>query len=1223
MEFTGERVVPGARNCEPSLAKKIYQEHIARYRFALHFVQGRDVLDVGCGVGYGANFLAENGAGTVLAFDVSGEAIEHGKTHFAHDRVEYAVWDAERFDAGRKFDVTTCFELIEHVKAPDRVLDNIVNHLGEEGVLLLSTPRNTGEKRSSFHEKEMNYSALRAMLSRRFEFVSFFYQNNLYVTHISDSKPLEKDFVKQTMEGVEVFGRNGCDVFICVASNDPIEMPPDVLLFNDESYVKNLEHDKHVIEREMEKQRHSLLVDERETVDLASKLDSMTSACEKKGLEVRELDRKNTRLELHLSRAEDDLNALKRELEEKEKTVQELSVERSELCESLEKTRNSVEQEKKELQDATGKCAELREALERTRLLAEEREFTLTKIYTSHGWRALSAYYAIRNRVFPPHTRRKRMGSRVFRLLSGGTTANAPEGEPHTTSIPEETGLELPQDVAEEEEPSTPQVKTLDEAVQCDALYIVGCIEGESKRYRVFNMIEALSEKGFHCEAAYDFNIPELIQKGFHAKALVLFRLGHSDHVESLVKHCRKHGIPVVFDVDDLVFEPQSVDFVRTYALMSQKQKQEYMRGVNLYRKTLLLCDMALTTTEFLADRIRKLGIPAHVIPNTLNREQLALAERLLQRKREREDSKFRMGYFPGTRTHEVDFKDCEAALLRFVRENENARFIVCGDHELGPEWKALGHQVEERPFTPYMEMQALMATLDLAIAPLERKNPFTEGKSQVKIIEPAIVEVPTIASDTAGYREGVSHGIDGFLARSEEEWLRWLRLLMKEPETRKKAGNLARKRVLHDFSPESAGSRSASILDLDRTPDSDSGFNGGRNRVGRQPTGATPEGRECLPDAKDLLTWSPEGTSSGPTNPDARVAERKALSEIYLSNTASWFRVLLTERTKKVLDALARTDDLLGATDNSALNMLASFVRTLQPERVLQLGTHCGFSAIVLADILNTNSRKGQLFTVDINLEAHQRARRRISEAGLNDVVTFLDGDSTEEKVLSDLVRHGPFDFMYIDSSHTYKGTLRELEIYLGKDTFLKKHAVILLHDAGITRKKYNEPLDGGVPRAVREFVTRFPLKYPAITLDVPVWPNPCGLALLVKVPHTPSEGSLKTEKEAPETRDHQSETFVPQALKISMRESFPLYRGKPRNMPGESPRVSLFRLIEEVLVKANMGHPEQRRVHFGQILQYLKRNMDTTFEGVNPFRGYSTEYMRPSLRSGNDIEE
>ena len=62
LEFTGERLVPGAPNCEPTFDSKMYHEHSARYRFAAQRAAGKRVLDVGCGVGSGSALLAEAGA---------------------------------------------------------------------------------------------------------------------------------------------------------------------------------------------------------------------------------------------------------------------------------------------------------------------------------------------------------------------------------------------------------------------------------------------------------------------------------------------------------------------------------------------------------------------------------------------------------------------------------------------------------------------------------------------------------------------------------------------------------------------------------------------------------------------------------------------------------------------------------------------------------------------------------------------------------------------------------------------------------------------------------------------------------------------------------------------------------------------------------------------------------------------------------------------------------
>ena len=56
-EFTGERVIPGR------VEDNLFNEHVARYRFAAHLVRELGLrgsfLDAGCGAGYGAADLAK------------------------------------------------------------------------------------------------------------------------------------------------------------------------------------------------------------------------------------------------------------------------------------------------------------------------------------------------------------------------------------------------------------------------------------------------------------------------------------------------------------------------------------------------------------------------------------------------------------------------------------------------------------------------------------------------------------------------------------------------------------------------------------------------------------------------------------------------------------------------------------------------------------------------------------------------------------------------------------------------------------------------------------------------------------------------------------------------------------------------------------------------------------------------------------------------------------
>lgn len=71
LEFTGERFVA---SCTGAIA----YEHIHRYAAAAKSCVGKHVLDIACGEGYGAAYIARCAA-EVIGVDIDGRSIEHAR----------------------------------------------------------------------------------------------------------------------------------------------------------------------------------------------------------------------------------------------------------------------------------------------------------------------------------------------------------------------------------------------------------------------------------------------------------------------------------------------------------------------------------------------------------------------------------------------------------------------------------------------------------------------------------------------------------------------------------------------------------------------------------------------------------------------------------------------------------------------------------------------------------------------------------------------------------------------------------------------------------------------------------------------------------------------------------------------------------------------------------------------------------------------------------------
>ena len=106
-------------------------------------VEGKKVLDVGCGGGILAEALNELGA-NVTGIDASENTIGVAKSHSRSigSDVIYIQNTIEEFISSHpneKFDVITCLEMLEHVPSPNEIIKSCSNLLKDDGNIFFST----------------------------------------------------------------------------------------------------------------------------------------------------------------------------------------------------------------------------------------------------------------------------------------------------------------------------------------------------------------------------------------------------------------------------------------------------------------------------------------------------------------------------------------------------------------------------------------------------------------------------------------------------------------------------------------------------------------------------------------------------------------------------------------------------------------------------------------------------------------------------------------------------------------------------------------------------------------------------------------------------------------------------------------------------------------------------------------------------------------------------
>lgn len=151
--------------------------HLKRYAFALPWCDGRDVLDLGCGVGYGTSFLADAGR-HVVGGDVDEDAIAYARDRYARPNAEFLVLDATKLPfADGSFDAVCCFETIEHVDDPEALVREVARTLRPEGAFVVSTPRadrTTTTPENPFHRIEFARADFERLLLGSFSSVEMY-----------------------------------------------------------------------------------------------------------------------------------------------------------------------------------------------------------------------------------------------------------------------------------------------------------------------------------------------------------------------------------------------------------------------------------------------------------------------------------------------------------------------------------------------------------------------------------------------------------------------------------------------------------------------------------------------------------------------------------------------------------------------------------------------------------------------------------------------------------------------------------------------------------------------------------------------------------------------------------------------------------------------------------------------------------------------------------------
>lgn len=325
--------------------------------------------------------------------------------------------------------------------------------------------------------------------------------------------------------------------------------------------------------------------------------------------------------------------------------------------------------------------------------------------------------------------------------------------------------------------------------------------------------------RNMHCETHYLKPTDDLVSTRLEScNLVVIFRSGLDHDLEKIMRDCKRLQIPVVYSVDDILFEPsimkiQFFDFLRDKSISFVKDWEELAsKHLSLLRN----CDAALLTTKPLAIAAQKHCPITFVLPNMVDEHFLETAEKARKKtKPSMQDGIIRIGFAGGTPTHNQNFKQIFPVLLELLQENSMLQLIIVGPVNIPEEDRLLMQetQIIFKPKVPIENLFDQMHEFDINLAPLEVGNPFCETKSELRYVFASLLKIPTVASPVQPLKECIVEGVTGFLAFNSTDWKTKLKLLIQDKLTRERVGEHAYIHTLAKFGPESLQAKTIHVF--------------------------------------------------------------------------------------------------------------------------------------------------------------------------------------------------------------------------------------------------------------------------------------------------------------------------------------------------------------------------------------------------------------------------
>ena len=218
--------------------------------------------------------------------------------------------------------------------------------------------------------------------------------------------------------------------------------------------------------------------------------------------------------------------------------------------------------------------------------------------------------------------------------------------------------------------------------------------------------------------------------------------------------------------------------------------------------KVIAMSDGVIAGNDALADYVHKTRKQVMVMPTCIDQERYLSKDYSLKSEKT----------IIGWAGNPFNLRHFEIILPVLQRICAKYPQVVVRLNSIGHKLVLTGVRVEYLPWTLEKELDDLK-NFDIGIMPLI-DNEYTRGKCGFKLIQYMAVGLPTVSSPVGINARIIDNGENGFLARTNDEWVDKLSRLIDNAELRQSMGLKARQKALREYSLEMNASRLVEFIE-------------------------------------------------------------------------------------------------------------------------------------------------------------------------------------------------------------------------------------------------------------------------------------------------------------------------------------------------------------------------------------------------------------------------